>query len=400
MPMDISYAVNGGAVTITGYTGTNSFLSIPKAISNMPVTQIGTNAFLNRSHLTSVVLPETLTDIHIDAFCGCTRLSNITIPSKVVYISHGAFYSNTSLTHIDIPDSVTNIGWAAFMYCSSLTNVTLGSGLNTLYGRAFAFCPLLTSIDVSDQSPLLRSIEGVLIGKSYDGVSWSTDFDYLVICPEGKGNSYNVPIGVRKIGIEAFHYCLGLTNLFIPSSVSRIYDGAIASCSNLTAIYFSGDAPSYYSHAFDGYNPATIYYYPWTSGWTDTYDGRPTAINPAYSQWLTNYGFTTNLIDDDDHDGMLNWQEYLAGTSPTNDADKLIITPVSNSSFISWLAKSNVSYQVMKNWDLMGAWSNAPSGTGTNQQAFKTAPQDGLMQYTDPSYPSSSNAFYRVNVVP
>jgi len=67
---------------------------------------------------------------------------------------------------------------------------------------------------------------------------------------------------------------------------------------------------------------------------------------------------------------------------------------------ISWLAKSNVSYQVMKSQNLLEVWSNAPSGTGTNQRAFQMAPADGWLQYTDPDYAGATNGFYRVNVVP
>ena len=146
----------------------------------------------------------------------------------------------------------------------------------------------------------------------------------------------------------------------------------------------------------------TSYYYPWTLGWTGSFGGRPTAINPAYTQWLTNYGFTTSLTNDYDNDKMLNWQEYLAGTNPTNDADRLAIISMGSdtNAQISWLAKSNVSYQVMKSSDLMVAWSNAPSGIGGNQQSYQTAPMDGLLQYADPNVVGSSNAFYRVNVVP
>ncbi|MEI8123307.1 MAG: hypothetical protein WCI20_14855 [bacterium] len=105
---------------------------------------------------------------------------------------------------------------------------------------------------------------------------------------------------------------------------------------------------------------------------------------------------------DYDHDGMLNWQEYLAGTNPTNDADRLAIASMGSgtNAQITWLAKSNVSYQVMKSLDLLGAWSNAPSGTGINQQAFQTAPADGVLQYADPDYAGATNGFYRVEAVP
>ena len=47
--------------------------------------------------------------------------------------------------------------------------------------------------------------------------------------------------------------------------------------------------------------------------------------NPPHGtpvEWLNRYGFTNNLalaeITDHDSDGALTWQEYLAGTNPTN----------------------------------------------------------------------------------
>lgn len=110
----------------------------------------------------------------------------------------------------------------------------------------------------------------------------------------------------------------------------------------------------------------------------------------------------SSTTNDFDNDGLLNWQEYLAGTSPTNNADRLSISFMgseSNPARVSWLAKSNVSYQVMKNLDLTEAWSNAPSGIGTNQQSYQTAPMDGLLQYADPNDSITTSVFYQVNVV-
>src|SRR5208282_4603244 len=37
---------NSGAITITGYTGTNTVLAIPGTIDGLPVTDIGTSAFV------------------------------------------------------------------------------------------------------------------------------------------------------------------------------------------------------------------------------------------------------------------------------------------------------------------------------------------------------------------
>jgi hypothetical protein len=204
---------------------------------------------------------------------------------------------------------------------------------------------------------------------------------------------------------DVFQRCEAITNMVIPISVTNIQYNAFRNCSALTAVYFMADEPTGDPLAFEGCGN-TIYYYPWTTGWGATYGGRPTQINPDYSQWLLNNNFSTNGIssttNDFDKDGMFNWQEYLAGTSPTNDADKLAISFMgtgTNQSQVSWLAKSNVSYQVMKSFDLKATWSNAADGVGGNQQSLQTASIDGLLQYADPDALGMTNVFYRVNVV-
>jgi hypothetical protein len=354
---------------------------------------IGMMSFFNCQNLVTVTMGSNLVTIGDSAFDSCTSLSKIMIPTNVVYIGACSFYSNSSLTSVDIPDSVTNIGWAAFAYCDSLTNIHIGSGANTIYGRAFSYCSNLTSITVSEENPLITSIDGVVFTK---------DLIWLLQYPEGKSGSYVVPQGINKIGFETFSYCIGLTNITFPDSVQLLFDWAIDNCPMLTSVVFKGDQPEIRSLDLNSSPNLTVYYYPWTIGWTDTFGGRPTQVNPAYTQFLNNYGFTTNLTDDNDNDGMLNWQEYLSHTDPTTNIDLLAITSMGTdtNAQISWLAKSNVSYQVMKSHDLMDVWSNAPSGTGTNQQSYQTAPVDGILQYADPSVAVMTNAFYRVNVVP
>ncbi|MEI8141031.1 MAG: response regulator [bacterium] len=67
---------------------------------------------------------------------------------------------------------------------------------------------------------------------------------------------------------------------------------------------------------------------------------------------------------------------------------------------ISWLAKSNVSYQVMTRSDLQQAWANASDEVESNQQSLQATHRDEFLQYADPNYAGETNPFYRVNVVP
>jgi hypothetical protein len=439
---DWTYTSDGSNVTITGYGGTDGDVVIPDEIFNMPVRNIGNNAFFNNYSLKSIY-----------------------IGTNVISIGDNAFWVCTNLASINAPSSLTNIGFQAFYYCFGMTNFQLGMATPHIGKWAFVFCWNLPSIGVDSNNSAYVSRDGVLFNK---------DMTQLIACPGGVSGSYVIPSSVTQIAYSAFSSCgriteviipnsvthigesafggcasitnfislknvtslstgaffnckkisgfrLGkglsmiesevffmceaITNMVIPASVTNIQSGTFQYCAALTDINFLADEPMGEPLSLGCYN-ATVYYYPWTSGWTDTFGGRPTQVNPAYTQWLLDYSFATNRTEDStdyDNDGMKNWQEFIAHTDPTTNIDLLAIISMgseSNSSQISWSAKSNVSYQVMKSSDLMVAWSNAPSGIGGNQQSYQTAPVDGLLQYADPNVADMTNAFYRVNVVP
>jgi thiol-disulfide isomerase/thioredoxin len=86
---------------------------------------------------------------------------------------------------------------------------------------------------------------------------------------------------VTSIGDAAFQSCTDLTNITIPKSVTNIGVNAFGVGSNLTSVFFHGDAPCLASGLFDGSNKVTIYYRPGTAGWNKEFGGRPTAVwNP------------------------------------------------------------------------------------------------------------------------
>ena len=87
------------------------------------VTSIGPYAFVNKSSLTSIILPESVTSIGDWAFLDCSSLTSIIIPESVTSIGEGAFTKCSSLTSITIPESVTSIGEVAFLGCLSLKSV-------------------------------------------------------------------------------------------------------------------------------------------------------------------------------------------------------------------------------------------------------------------------------------
>jgi hypothetical protein len=55
---------------------------------------------------------------------------------------------------------------------------------------------------------------------------------------------------------------------------------------------------------------------------TANFEANYTTNRPTPEAWLAQYGVTSEFeqssLEDADRDGLANWQEYIAGTDPTN----------------------------------------------------------------------------------
>jgi hypothetical protein len=225
--------------------------------------------FEDCTSLTKVTIGTNVTSIGMLAFKWCTGLTNVTIPNSVTNIGEYAFYGCSSLSSVTIGYKVTSIGAYAFEECTNLTSVTIPNSVSGIGTYAFAECASLTAITVDALNPFYSSVSGVLFDKTQ-----ST----LVQYPGGLGGSYTIPNSVTKFDYFAFGGCRSLTNVTIPNSVTNIGENAFTGCTGLTGVYFNGNAP-YGSLVFVGPGiNTTVYYLPGTTGWTNPWQGRPTAL--------------------------------------------------------------------------------------------------------------------------
>ena len=125
--------------TVTGYTGSNSHVIIPRVWDGVEITKIADNAFAKNNTITTVDTTF-ITEIGNSAFKRCKNLANVDL-SNVETIGEDAF-TYCTFTSVDL-SSATTIGEAAFA-SSSVTEITISTELTSLGEDAFLGCNITT----------------------------------------------------------------------------------------------------------------------------------------------------------------------------------------------------------------------------------------------------------------
>ena len=215
-----SYVPEGDGVTIVGYEGTQTLLSVPDTLDGKPVRAIGSNAFEGH-HVDGVFLPEGITAIRRNAFAYC-HFSSITLPA-----------------------SLETLEELAFNGCSQLDSIRIPYGVKNVTGNPFTGCTSLSTILAAPDHPCLALMNGALYSKA----------DRRLICllpsaEASQNDTFSVPEGVTSIGSYAFSGCRTLVEIVLPDSVTRIGEGAFESCEGLERIAMGSSLRELGSNAF------------------------------------------------------------------------------------------------------------------------------------------------------
>ena len=266
-----------GEYTVTGYTGSDTRVVIPKAYKGKRVTSIGDYAFNYCRSITSVAVPNGVTTIGNWAFTGCTALTSIELPNSVTSIGKYAFEGCASVTSIEIPNSVASIGDYAFNYCTSLASVVIQNGVAAIGNWAFRGCIALTGVEIPNSVTAIganaffgcTSLTSVVLPNRVTTIgeglfSGCTALKSIEIPSSvtsiGEKAFYNctdlasavMENGVTTIGDYAFYGCTSLASIEIPSGVTAIGEGVFEYCKSLTEVVIPESVTSIDKYAFSG----------------------------------------------------------------------------------------------------------------------------------------------------
>ena len=175
---DFSFIISGNGYALTGYSGTDTEVTVPAEYMGKAVTIINSSAFYDCSFITKISLPNTIKEIGNSAFGYCTALKTIEIPA-CTRILDSVFIGCISLEEVTLPDGLISIGNNLFANCNSLNKVTILSGNVARY--TFADCANLKEIIVGE------NVSSVAQGAFED----CTSLQYLTLPRVEENTSFN-----------------------------------------------------------------------------------------------------------------------------------------------------------------------------------------------------------------
>ena len=232
----MTFTLLNGGYSLTSLTKSFETLTVPQAVNNLPVVEIGEDLLRGNKKITKVELPDTVTKISSSAFLGCTNLKNVNL-GKVEKIGDSAFkntallspdlsilkvlgegcFASTKVAKITIPEGVGEIPQQAFSGCSILKTVTLPQSVDTIGAKAFMNCSLLESIN----------LEKVYYVEEYSFQSCSrlgdvtlTNAKYIKDWAFASSGMKNITIGEKceQVYMDAFDSCKSLQTITLQSA--------------------------------------------------------------------------------------------------------------------------------------------------------------------------------------
>ena len=301
---DFTFTESDGALTITGYTGSDTKLRIPSSINGKPVTGLADGALRDQTGLTVLWIPDSVTEFGEEILKGCTNLyalhtplpsdadkaylgylygaldyqpNNVAELRTLEFLELGgtlttlpsyALYDCNDLGCVRLPESVTalgefslyrceslkyinteglrTVGRYAFGHCASLTELTFGACLTELGLGALEYCGSMRRLTlpfVGGSAGENRYL-GYVFGAEDPGFSggfFPSSLREVILLP-----------GCESLGDYAFYECSTLRSVSLGEGLTSIGVRAFSGCSDLRELVLPDSLQTVREHAFSG----------------------------------------------------------------------------------------------------------------------------------------------------
>lgn len=211
-------------------------------------------------------------EMNFGTFAGCETLETISFPSRAIWITENAFQNCYSLKAVVLPQG-SNIGSYGFDSCRTLQYFSFGYGLQTIEGNAFICCYSLkyayvAGVDVWGEAFRESGVEAATIGKANATLGGAifyncqslrnakvyeiTDTVHVYSLFEGCSSLSEIilPSGLTRIGSKFCKACFSLTKIQLPSSLTSIEYDAFSGCNALQELTLPNNLLTIGSYAF------------------------------------------------------------------------------------------------------------------------------------------------------
>lgn len=173
----------GTTVTLTGYTGDATELTMPSTFSLDDRTYYVTTVapYFGNAKLKSVVFESTyITTLDSYAFADCTALEKIVVADSVEFIERYAFNNCTALRDVTLPSSLRQVSPFTFAGCSSLIQIRIPAGVSKIDDSAFINCVNLSRVEIAFE-------EAASSGRN---VFANTGVNLVIVVPDGRKSAF------------------------------------------------------------------------------------------------------------------------------------------------------------------------------------------------------------------
>ncbi len=248
----LQYKIYDDHAVVYGMSEAKTKVTIPPTITTsaeveLPVTEIGVEAFFKQETLEEVNIGENVKIIGNNAFNDCTALKTVNFPDGLEVIDHHAFSSCTSLEEITLPSSLKTLGGSAFSGDTSLKTVNLLGGQDLIIGAyCFNGC---TAIETVTMGAGIIEIKTNNEDSTFSGLENLTN---IQLSPTLQALPYNAfygckslktiefPDGLETIDHHAFSDCTALEEITLPPNLKTLGSNIFSGATNLKTVHLLG----------------------------------------------------------------------------------------------------------------------------------------------------------------